>query len=209
MVHDMKNIAAELNLVASNAKKFSTNPEFVADAFETVEIAAGDINRLLEQLRNKRTQDEKKVEVNLSEIIEQVIASKQQALPVPQHEVEVASAVVTLDKSRLCNVLAHLIDNAQQATEANGEILITLSETSGFYLIQIKDSGHGMDEDFIRNRLFKPFDTTKGNAGMGIGMYESLEFIRQLGGDISVQSKSGKGSILTLSIPSSSSPAQK
>ena len=63
-----------------------------------------------------------------------------------------------------------------------------------------------MDEGFIRNRLFKPFDTTKGNAGMGIGMYESREFIRQLDGDISVQSKSGKGSILTLYIPSNLSP---
>ena len=207
MVHDLKNIAAELNLVASNAKKYSTNPEFVADAFATVEIAAGDINRLLVQLRNKRAQGEKKVEVNLIDILKQVIATKQHELPVPQYEQEVASAVVTIDKSRLCNVLAHLIDNAQQATEDDGEIILTLSEATGFYLIQIKDSGHGMDEDFIRNRLFKPFDTTKGNAGMGIGMYESLEFMRQLDGDISVQSKSGKGSILTLSIPSNLSPA--
>ena len=207
MVHDLKNIAAELNLVALNAKKFRTNPEFVGDAFETVENAAGDINRLLVQLRNKRAQGEKKVEVNLSDILKQVIATKQHELPVLQYEVEVASVVVTIDKSRLCNVLAHLIDNAQQATEDDGEILITLSEITGFYLIQIKDSGHGMDEDFIRNRLFKPFDTTKGNAGMGIGMYESREFIRQLDGDIRVQSKSGKGSIITLYIPSSSSPA--
>jgi putative PEP-CTERM system histidine kinase len=207
MVHDLKNIAAELNLVALNAKKFSTNPEFVSDAFETVENAAGDINRLLEQLRNKRVQGEKKVEVNLSDIIEQVIATKQQSLPAPLYEDVMASAIVTLDKSRLSNVLAHLIDNAQQATEDDGEILITLSETTGFYLIQIKDSGHGMDKDFIRNRLFKPFDTTKGNAGMGIGMYESREFIRQLDGDISVQSKMGKGSILTLYIPSNLSPA--
>jgi signal transduction histidine kinase len=117
------------------------------------------------------------------------------------------SAVVTLDKSRLSNVLAHLIDNAQQATEDDGEVILTLSETTGFYLIEIKDSGHGMDDDFIRNRLFKAFDTTKGNAGMGIGMFESREFIRQLGGDISVQSKSGKGSIITLTIPSNLSPA--
>ncbi len=207
MVHDLKNIAAELNLVALNAKKFSTNPEFVSDAFETVENAAGDINRLLEQLRNKRAQGEKKVEVNLSDIIEQVIKTKQHGLPAPQYEVVMASAVVTLDKSGLSNVLAHLIDNAQQATEDDGEISLTLSETTGFYLIQIKDSGHGMDEDFIRNRLFKAFDTTKGNAGMGIGMFESREFIRQLDGDISVQSKSGKGSIITLYIPSNSSPA--
>jgi signal transduction histidine kinase len=67
--------------------------------------------------------------------------------------------------------------------------------------IEIKDSGHGMSDEFIRDRLFKPFDTTKGNAGMGIGMHESREFIRKIGGDIFVQSEPGKGSIITLHIP--------
>ncbi|MDT8281569.1 MAG: ATP-binding protein, partial [Gammaproteobacteria bacterium] len=166
-----------------------------------VENAAGDISRLLEQLRNKRALSDKKVEVNLNDIIEQVMATKQYVLPVPQYQTKTSSAIVSLDKSRLSNVLAHLIENAQQATEDDGEILLTLSESTGYYLIEIKDSGHGMDEDFIRNRLFKAFDTTKGNAGMGIGMYESREFMRQLGGDILVQSKSGKETIITLQIP--------
>jgi len=201
MVHDLKNIAAELDLVALNARKFSTNPEFVTDAFETVDNAAADINRLLEQLRNKKVQDEKTVTVNLSDVICQVVEKKQQGWPVPQYKATITTAIVALDKSRLGNVLAHLIDNAQQATADNGEILISLSESVDFYLIEIKDNGHGMDEDFIRNRLFKPFDTTKGNAGMGIGMYESREFMRQLGGDILVLSKPKKGSIIALQIP--------
>lgn len=201
MVHDLKNIAAELSLVALNAKRFGDNQAFVADAFATVENAASDINRLLEQLRNKNVDSTKIVEVNISEIIAQVVAARQQGLPVPEYKEAYSSAIVSLDKARLSNVLADLIDNAQQATEDDGEILIKLSEASGFYLIDIKDSGHGMDENFIRNRLFKAFDTTKGNAGMGIGMYESREFIRQLGGDVVVQSKPGKGSIITLQIP--------
>jgi len=99
-------------------------------------------------------------------------------------------------------VLAHLIDNAQQASMDDGEIIISLSTTENIHSIVIKDAGLGMDEDFIRNRLFAPFDTTKGNAGMGIGMFESREFIQQLGGDIVVQSKPGKGSIIALNIPS-------
>ena len=156
---------------------------------------------MLEQLRNKKAIGEKIVEVNISDIIAQVVATKQHGLPAPQYEEVNTSVDVSLDKSRLSNVLAHLIDNAQQATEDDGEILLALSESAGFYLIEIKDSGHGMDEGFIRNRLFKAFDTTKGNAGMGIGMHESREFMRQLGGDILVLSKSGKGSIITLQIP--------
>jgi signal transduction histidine kinase len=114
---------------------------------------------------------------------------------------QLESCRVTVEKGRLTNVLAHLIDNAQQATADDGEIAITLSHSNDMCCIEIKDNGHGMDEDFIRGRLFKPFDTTKGNAGMGIGMYESREFIRQLGGDVYAKSKPGKGSIISLYIP--------
>lgn len=205
MVHDLKNIAAELDLVAINANKHTGNPEFIKDAFETVENAAADINRLLAQLRNRRIQDEKKVMTDLVELVTEVVSSKQHLLPAPNLEIKTQSALVTLQKGRLNNVLAHLIDNAQQATEDEGDISITLSKAGNMHVIRISDTGHGMDEDFIRNRLFKPFDTTKGNAGMGIGMYEGREFIRQLGGDIDIQSKPGKGSIITLYIPSDSS----
>jgi len=205
MVHDLKNIAAELELVAVNAKKHIRNPEFVIDAFETVENAAEDINRLLAQLRNRRVQEEKKVLVDLAELVEDVVATKQHLLPMPQFKVFSEPGMVSLEKQRLSNVLAHLIENAQQATEEDGEIILSLSTTENMHSIEIKDNGYGMDDEFIQNRLFKPFDTTKGNAGMGIGMYESREFIRQLGGDIYVQSKPGKGSIITLQLPLSSS----
>jgi signal transduction histidine kinase len=67
--------------------------------------------------------------------------------------------------------------------------------------IQIEDNGIGMDADFIRNRLFQPFETTKGNAGMGVGVYESREFIRSLGGEIEVSSEVNKGTIFTVRIP--------
>ncbi len=201
MVHDLKNIAAELELIAINSKKYTANPEFVEDAFGTVENAAADINRLLAQLRNRRTDSEKKILVDLVELITDVIESKKHLLPAPQFKVLSESGMVSLEKQRFANVLAHLIDNAQQATNESGEIIITLSSTEKMHIIGIKDNGHGMDDDFIRNRLFKPFDTTKGNAGMGIGMYESREFVRQLGGDINVQSNPGKGSIITLHIP--------
>jgi len=207
MVHDLKNIAAELELIAINSKKHTANPEFIEDAFGTVENAAADINRLLAQLRNRRAENERKTQVELAELVTDVITSKKHLLPAPQFKVfsESQSGMVFLEKQRFANVLAHLIENAQQATPVDGEIIVTLSSTEKMHIIGIKDSGHGMDDDFIRNRLFKPFDTTKGNAGMGIGMYESREFIRQLGGDINVQSNPGKGSIITLHFPLSSS----
>lgn len=201
MVHDLKNIAAELELIAINSKKHSANPEFIKDAFGSVENAAKDINRLLAQLRNRRTENEKKILVDLVELVTEVINSKKHTRPEPHFKVLAESGMVYLEKQRFTNVLAHLIENAQQATAEDGEITVTLSTTKNMHIIGIKDNGHGMDDDFIRHRLFKPFDTTKGNAGMGIGMYESREFIRQLGGDINVQSNPGKGTIIALQVP--------
>jgi putative PEP-CTERM system histidine kinase len=203
MVHDLKNIAAELELISRNAKKHIGNPEFIKDAFETVDNASGDIKRLLEQLRNRRAQSEKRVLVDLTELVQKVVENKQQQLPRPTLASTCTTCFATVERDRLANVLAHLIDNAQQATKDDGSIEVSLTNHDSMQIIEIKDNGIGMDADFIRKRLFKPFDTTKGNAGMGIGMYESREFIRLLGGDIHVQSEPGKGTTISLHIPAS------
>ncbi|MDH5387392.1 MAG: PEP-CTERM system histidine kinase PrsK [Gammaproteobacteria bacterium] len=201
MVHDLKNIASELEMVSRNSKKHMSNPEFIEDAFDTVDNAASDIKRLLEQLRNKQASVEKKSIINLADLVQEVVNNKQSQSPQPKLKAPDQACFVAAEKNRLANVLAHLIDNAQQATENNGSIHVTISSNQSMHTIEINDNGHGMDEIFIRDRLFKPFDTTKGNAGMGIGMHESREFMQQLGGDIRVQSKVGQGSAISLHIP--------
>ena len=204
MVHDLKNITAELELVAKNAKKHIGNPEFLDDAFDTVATASGDINRLLNQLRNKRVQFEREVVVNVGALMTEVIRKKRDQLPVPTLEEVGKECLVIAGKDRLMNVLMHLIDNAQQATTAEeGVITVKLDNRESRCVIEIRDNGHGMDAAFLRQRLFKPFDTTKGNAGMGIGMYESREFINQLGGEIQVESEPGKGTVVVICLPSS------
>lgn len=201
MVHDLKNIAAELELVAQNAERHSTNPAFISDAFETVQHAASDIRRLLAQLRERRAEQEKSVVLDLPGLIAEVVASRQQWLPAPVFEARCEHCRVKAEAGQLKNVLAHLLENAQQATADDGRVAVVLEATDDDCLIHIEDNGHGMDAKFIRERLFKPFDTTKGNAGMGIGMYESRDFVRSLGGDILVQSEPGKGSIISLRLP--------
>jgi len=201
MVHDLKNIVAELEMVAKNAVRHKDNPEFLDDAFSTVTTAAADIQRLLEQLRNKRVQMEKRVFVELQALVREVIERKKDKAPAPVLLEAAGQCAVVAEKARLANVLAHLIDNAQQATAEDGSVGLRLYPEENTCIVEIRDTGHGMDADFIQNRLFKPFDTTKGNAGMGVGMYESREFIRQLGGEIRVESEPGVGTLVSLCIP--------
>ena len=66
--------------------------------------------------------------------------------------------------------------------------------------IEIADTGEGMSEEFIRERLFKPFDSTK-SAGMGIGVFESREYINELGGSLEVSSTPGAGTTFRVLLP--------
>ncbi|MGB5260933.1 MAG: XrtA/PEP-CTERM system histidine kinase PrsK [Gammaproteobacteria bacterium] len=201
MVHDLKNIAAGLEMVARNAQKHRDNPEFLADAFDSVDAAADDIKRLLDQLRNKRIDTENKVKVDLAKLLTEAANKLSHRKPVPELELPADECCIIIQRQRMENVLVHLIENAQQATGEGGYVRVSLHTNEQRCIIDIRDNGHGMDEDFISNRLFRPFDTTKGNAGMGIGMYESREFIRTLGGDIRVRSTPGSGTYIALEVP--------
>ncbi|MDH5513775.1 MAG: PEP-CTERM system histidine kinase PrsK [Gammaproteobacteria bacterium] len=201
MVHDLKNVAAGLEMVARNAETHRNNPEFLEDAFDSVSTAAGDIKRLLDQLRNKRVVAESKVMVDLGDLVTAAAGKLSHRKPVPEPDLPLDACHVVVEKTRLENVLIHLLENAQQATAADGFVKVGLQMNGQFCIVSIQDNGHGMDADFIRDRLFKPFDTTKGNAGIGIGMYESREFVRLLGGDIHVRSEPGAGTQVLVEIP--------
>ena len=98
-------------------------------------------------------------------------------------------------------VLTHLIRNAQDATPPDGDISVTVLESDGRVAIDIKDTGSGMTPEFMRDRLFRPFDSTKGAQGMGIGAYQAREFARKLGGDLKVQSSLGEGTTVSMTLP--------
>ena len=102
---------------------------------------------------------------------------------------------------RLKRVVGHLIQNALDATEHHGHDVWVKSHRFGSHAsLQVGDNGVGMSDEFVQTRLFKPFQTTK-VAGMGIGAYESLQYIQELGGKMTVESKEGEGTLVTLLLP--------
>ncbi|MCP5011039.1 MAG: PEP-CTERM system histidine kinase PrsK, partial [Aestuariibacter sp.] len=158
----------------------------------------------LRQLTEKQV-DEAGVDAThtLSELISDVIAQRCQShQPLPVMQVKDETSVV-VDQEKFANVMYHLISNAQQATPDDGQVDITvvLDAERKYQLIFIEDTGCGMDDEFIKNRLFKPFDTTKGNAGMGIGAYDAKTYMESIGGYLQVQSQPGMGTCFTLGFP--------
>jgi signal transduction histidine kinase len=97
-------------------------------------------------------------------------------------------------------VIGHLIQNAMEATPRDGSVRIVQSREDNSLVLELSDSGQGMSEDFIRERLFRPFESTKA-AGMGIGVFESREYIHELGGSLDVSSTPGKGTTFRIVLP--------
>jgi putative PEP-CTERM system histidine kinase len=194
VVHDLKNVIAQLSLLVTNSARHRDNPAFVDDAFSTVENAVAKMNRMLAQLRKGRLESGDNKIVDLRRTLERVAREHSQLRPIPAFTSREDESYVVANEDRLAAVLGHLIQNAQEATADNGEVNVRLTHEDGEAVITIQDTGCGMAAEFIRDRLFRPFETTKGNTGMGIGVYESREFITALGGTVEVVSEPGVGS---------------
>lgn len=201
VVHDLKNIKAQIDLLLKNAQKHRDNPEFIADAFETMAATQSRMHKMLTQLMNKERSDDKDSKFNVADVVQQLINDRCAGrLPLPQLRVK-NQLTLSLNKDRFCNILFNLIDNAQHATPDDNQINIVLAQTGNMMSISVADTGCGMTEEFIRERLFKPFDSTKGNAGMGIGAYDARHFAQDHNGSLTVQSEPGEGTTFTLLLP--------
>ena len=199
VIHDLKNLIAQLSLLLANAEKHKHKPEFQADMLDTVANAVTRMNKVLAQLR--RGSDATQAQsVVLADILDEAVTSKQAFKLRPTLELPPASLRVRAERDRLARAIGHLLQNALEATPPTGQVTLRGFEEAGRAVIEIVDTGCGMDDEFIRTRLFQPFDSTKG-AGMGIGAYECRETLRALGGNIEVDSTPGLGTHFRLSLP--------
>ncbi len=199
VVHDLKNIVTQLSLMMKNAKRLRDNPEFQQDMLDTVENSLEKMRQLMLQLREGDKPHGVTSGVDLEQIARRLAAAaagKGRAL-----ELNLKPGVSTRGHAeRVERVLGHVVQNAFDATPASGRVCLTLDAEGSQARVRVEDSGCGMSEDFIQNRLFKPFQTTKA-SGMGIGAHESYQYVQELGGKISVQSELNRGTTVTLLLP--------
>jgi putative PEP-CTERM system histidine kinase len=199
VVHDIKNLVAQLSLLLANAQKHRHKPEFQEDMLATIESSVARMNRMLAKLA-ERQEGASNGQVALAELLHDVVEAKKGYSLKPELEIVDAELTVVADRDKLARVLGHLVQNAIEATPYTGRVGVKLWRDGAHACILVEDTGTGMDAAFIRDRLFRPFVSTKG-TGMGVGAYECKEYIQGLGGDISVDSAPGRGSRFTVRIP--------
>ncbi len=200
VVHDLKNLAAQLSLIVANAGRFRNNPEFIDDTFSTIENAVAKMQRMLVNLRSGAADGSDIARVALQPLLEAVCSERKLRRPAPRLEVR-DDATVVADRGRLAKAIGHLVQNAQEATPEDGAVEVRLDIDAGEAVVRVVDTGCGMEQSFIRDHLFRPFDTTKGNAGMGIGVYECRQIVTSLGGELDVESEPGRGSTFRVRLP--------
>lgn len=196
VMHDLKNVAAQLRLISQNAERHRHNQEFVEDSFRTIASAARRMSRLISQLAGGREAGTLQT-LDLASCTERAATHCSGTIPVP----DVAAAArptVIADLEQLTMIIEHAIRNAQDATASGGEVHVEVGMRDHRPFVAVIDTGVGMDAQFVRERLFRPFDTTKGARGMGIGAYQIREYLRSLGGDVEVQSEPGRGTRITM-----------
>lgn len=199
VMHDIKNLASQLSLLARNAEQHSDNPEFQRDMLITLRNSSDKLHALLSRLSRYGSSAIETLAPVAADQVAARVAAQFQALHNVQL-VEAAPCLVAAQAESLEQVLVHLVQNAIDASPDCAPVFLRVASEGLGGVIEVLDSGTGMSPEFVRSRLFKPFDSSK-PGGFGIGAYEARELIRAMRGRLEVESREGLGSRFTIHLP--------
>jgi len=192
IMHDIKNLVSQLTLVARNAERHADNPEFRADMVATLQDSSGRMNDLLARLsQHHRARTDPPVAMPLAPLLRRLARSREAS-----HPIEVVSKgdpIAIADPARLETLLGHLVQNAIDASAPDARVTLAIAELGDAVAIDVIDRGCGMSPAFIREKLFRPFVSSK-PGGFGIGAFEARKLTEEMGGRLDVSSAEGRGS---------------
>ena len=196
VLHDLKNQVSGLSLMLDNARDYIDDPDFQQDMLETVGNTVANMKGLISRLKNIKEKPQLVISsVALTKIIEDAVETAGSNIKVNGTPVQVA-----VDEEEIYKVILNLLVNAIEATADELPVSIEYGQRENFAYLVVSDSGCGMSADFIENKLFKPFETTK-EHGFGIGLYQCKQIVESHGGTIEVESRDGAGTAFTLTLP--------
>ncbi|MXP32216.1 PEP-CTERM system histidine kinase PrsK [Erythrobacter jejuensis] len=199
VMHDIKNLASQLSLLARNAETHAENPEFRKDMLVTLRSSADKLNGMLARLGRYGSQSTVDLQpVDMVELGQRLSQRFSGEHPVSMTRLD--PCTVLADQEGLEQALVHLVQNAIDTSTSEMPVYIDVSADGLNGRIDVVDTGDGMDAEFVRNRLFKPFVSSK-TDGFGIGAFEAREMIRGMGGRVDVQSRPGLGTRFTIELP--------
>lgn len=203
IMHDLKNAASMLSLLAQNAPGNIDNPEFQQDLLYTLQDTTDKMKGLISRLSNiPREMEIEKQEADIRELVNETLKGLQvdgsKRITIIEEICELP--LIKVDHEKIQKVLINLFLNAYEALEKDGKIMVGGDVNGRYVIISVSDNGPGIPEEFQRDYLFKPFKTTK-ETGFGIGLYQCKEIVEAHRGRIEVESKVGEGTTFNIFLP--------
>lgn len=204
IAHEINNPLASITNLMYLLRLETTDSEAAGEYISMAENELHRISGITKQtLRWNRENSDTPEPIAMQDVaddIERLMQGKIRNRQVRLH-IDVEDTTVFGSRGQIRQVIANLIANAVEATRVGGNAWFTARNEGDEAVIQVKDDGIGMD-DGIKQQLFKPFYTTKGDLGNGLGLYISQEVVEKHGGTIHVQSEVNKGTVVTVRLPS-------
>ena len=201
VLHDLKNFISMLTLVVDNMGNRFDDPRFREDAIRSISQTVAKMNRLIGHVSAfSKTASPSYSPLDVNKLLRESVSDVRGSLKSVIAENYGALPEIRADGEQMKKVFTNLLINAEEATRGEGEIRLHTRANSSHVVISVSDNGCGMEKDFLENRLFRLFSTTK-STGFGIGLHHSKRIIESHGGKISVSSEVGKGSTFTILLP--------
>ena len=209
LTHDLKNAIEALSLTVGNMERHFDNKEFRADAMKSLTGCTDNLRALVSRLSNPVTtlsgEHKRPQPSNLIPMLRRVVSMTAEPAS-NKHEIKIdlpESLFALVDLTRMEKVVENLIINGREAmTKESGTLSIAAGTTDdGKPFFSVSDTGEGMSQRFIQERLFHPFATTK-KRGVGLGLYTCREVVVANGGAITVESQEGVGTTFRVVLPS-------
>jgi len=214
LIHDIKNMGFRLQMLRQNLDSHYGDPEFKQTVQDLLASTIDRLDGIVGRWSSEEQQVLIKVALDVNGLLREIAGGatrrggrldRAQAAMLPELSLALGTVpAIWGDPYFLRDALSSLIDNALEAAAPSGRVLIrSFSEARGKrerVVVEIIDNGEGMSEEFVRERLFRPFQTTKPD-GVGLGLFTASQIVRHHGGTIRVRSVADEGTVMRVAFP--------
>ena len=201
-LHDLKNLAARLSLVAQNAERHGHDPAFQESAMRTVTDTSAKMTVLMSKLSRtsmKPAPSGAPESVDISALIDDIVAPMRGVERVRLHVAGGPVQPVIAVRDQMQQVLLNVILNAKQAIGQEGDIAIGIEESGGSVVVTVEDTGCGIPSHMLES-LFQPSQSSR-PGGLGVGLYQCKQIVEAHRGTIEIRSQQGQGTQVKIELP--------
>ena len=200
-VHDLKNTAASLNLMLKNLPVHFDDPEFRQDTLRGIGNTARRIDEMIARLSMLRQQpDGIRIKADLNQLVSEALVRMNGTPDITLTKDLQPVPPILADRDQILSVVTNLVINAKEALGPEGQIRVRTESQGARVVLSVTDNGCGMSASFMKESLFRPFQSTK-KKGLGIGLFQARAIVQAHGGGMNVESEAGKGTTFLVSLP--------